>query len=67
MILIICDTAGCGKPKKTQSGTKTGNVFPEAIAMPQTLRGLLKDLIGCIPFSQSFFGFRQSGLIGFSC
>ena len=23
--------------------------------------------IGCIPFSQSFFGFRQSGLIGFCC
>ena len=37
MNLIICDTAGCGKPKKIQLGTKTGNVFPEAIAMPQTL------------------------------
>jgi len=23
--------------------------------------------LGCIPLSQSFFGFRQSGLIGFSC
>ena len=37
MNLIICDTAGCGKPKKIQLETKTGNVFPEAIAMPQTL------------------------------
>ena len=37
MNLIICDTAGCRKPKKIQLGTKTGNVFPEAIAMPQTL------------------------------